>query len=446
MRRGLLNEDEALRLILQSTPVAFSPRTKSFLGFSENEIIDEAEEDNADNDNVEKSDQAHDELLLEEQIIEDESSFPYSTVGNVDSVEKQPDSPEPEEIMTISETEKMKDMRSLTVSPTLEWDNTDTETAPVVSPCLADEMREALISNTEDDNEEEHVSVSRTQSPAPACKTPSSSRCMSPTSNCSSLSLCQCPPDSPRTECRMCGTRSPGQRPTLVLQEGVVSPAPHGDLISQQHDRQRRLAGMGFIETPGVRVASLSLAQNIMMTRALDLICHESGLGSQDWRCQDCDKSIGALFGQPRLCQYTRKYYCDECHTNDMMIIPARLLYNWDATQYKVARSSQLFLKSVSNKPIINVNSFSPNLSKIAPVLDNAHRLRKQLIYLSAYLTACSKANQDGVKVSLAEIVWPREYLYNDTEMYSINDLAQLHSGNINYHICDYCIDDCRSR
>ena len=37
IRRGLLNEDEALSLILQSTPVAFSPQTQSFLGLNPNE-------------------------------------------------------------------------------------------------------------------------------------------------------------------------------------------------------------------------------------------------------------------------------------------------------------------------------------------------------------------------------------------------------------------------
>ena len=33
--------------------------------------------------------------------------------------------------------------------------------------------------------------------------------------------------------------------------------------------------------------------------------------------------------------------------------------------------------------------------------------------------------------MTLAEIVWPREYLYTETEMYSINDVNQLHSGEL---------------
>ena len=57
--------------------------------------------------------------------------------------------------------------------------------------------------------------------------------------------------------------------------------------------------------------------------------------------------------------------------------------------------------------------------------------MRKQLIYLVAYLTACSRAQAEGVKVALAEAVWPREYLYTSTDTYSIQDMEQLHRGEL---------------
>ena len=40
MGRGLLNEDEALRIILQSSPVAFSPQTQSFMGLREETSVE----------------------------------------------------------------------------------------------------------------------------------------------------------------------------------------------------------------------------------------------------------------------------------------------------------------------------------------------------------------------------------------------------------------------
>ena len=84
MRRGLLNEDEALRLILQSTPVAFSPQTKSFLGFGEEDTI--AEEDIADNDGLQLANKIDDDKKVEvnlddsavvEEVEEEQSIYSY---------------------------------------------------------------------------------------------------------------------------------------------------------------------------------------------------------------------------------------------------------------------------------------------------------------------------------------------------------------------------------
>ena len=67
----------------------------------------------------------------------------------------------------------------------------------------------------------------------------------------------------------------------------------------------------------------------------------------------------------------------------------------------------------------------------MAPAVEAAGRLRKQLTYLVAYLTACTRAQAEGVKVALAESVWPRDYLYTGTDVYSLADLEQLHRGEL---------------
>ena len=410
MGRGLLNEDEALRIILQSTPVAFSPQTQSFMGLNEDTSTAGHSED-------EKVDTC------------DVSNETYPPAQGQDTGYESKNEDEGQDVVEVASKTPSPEMmlpRSLTVSPTLEWD-TGAEPGPEVtlSPCLAQEMEE-LLDEVEATGRCPSLSPApSTPSPGPQAEagglSPASPRCLSPLSDCSSLSLGRSPPDQP-----------PAPRLTIALRDTIHSPSGGGDLITEQNIRQRRLDGLGFGSPPNVRVASLSLAQNLSLTRCLDLICHEAGLDSQDWRCQDCSKSIGALFGTPRVCQFTRKYYCEDCHNNtDLATIPARIMYNWDLGQYRVAKSSHLFLRSVSTKPMINISTFSPNLSRIAPVLDQAHRLRKQLIYLSAYLTACPRAAQEGIKVTLAEIVWPRDYLYSGTEVYSIEDLEQLHSGQL---------------
>jgi len=40
------------------------------------------------------------------------------------------------------------------------------------------------------------------------------------------------------------------------------------------------------------------------------------------------------VYGKERLCDYDGFYYCDDCHTNKIHFIPARIIYNWDFRPY----------------------------------------------------------------------------------------------------------------
>merc|ERR1719266_2157604 len=248
----------------------------------------------------------------------------------------------------------------------------------------------------------------------------------SPALSVSSVASCQCSSEGPDPSCRHC--RLSPVRPLLL-----ASPPPGGDLIALQHRRERRQRklSLGFEQPPSVRVPRLSLTQNISLAAALDVVTQEAGLEAQDWRCHDCGAAIGAIFGPWHVCGLTSRYYCSECHTGQLAVIPSRLLYNWDIRPRPVAASSATFLSFIATKPIIDISAFNPSLSKVAPVLEEASRLRKQLIYLVAYLTACARAQSEGVKVALAEVVWPREYLYTSTDTYSIQDMEQLHRGEL---------------
>ncbi len=42
-------------------------------------------------------------------------------------------------------------------------------------------------------------------------------------------------------------------------------------------------------------------------------------------------------FGEPRHCDYNGAYYCGNCHWNDAMVIPARVIHNWDLETHKVS-------------------------------------------------------------------------------------------------------------
>jgi len=471
IRRGLLNEDEALRLILASTPVAFSP----------------------------------DQGSIAAQVASNQSSFEASQPLTRPLIPKQaPGTFSPKNLsprLSPLPSPSPEPVRSCTVSPTLHWDDTNScllAASHSLSPnslareldnvaelektggtfevmksinivedveeqelpdCgeTVDEMiysndplfEEARVDDSQDmthwkfmaqhergvakENETfEQVGVSvreiyEKEDPEADAEVEKANLRSSPALSVSSVASCQCSSEGPDPSCPHC--RLSPLRPLLL-----ASPPPGaGDLIALQHRRERRLGelSLGFEQPPSIRVPRLSLTQNISLAAALDVVTQEAGLEAQDWRCHDCGAAIGAIFGPWHVCGLTSRYYCSECHTGQLAVIPSRLLYNWDIRPRPVAASSATFLSFIATKPIIDISAFNPSLSKVAPVLEEASRLRKQLIYLVAYLTACSRAQAEGVKVALAEVVWPREYLYTSTDTYSIQDMEQLHRGEL---------------
>lgn len=60
---------------------------------------------------------------------------------------------------------------------------------------------------------------------------------------------------------------------------------------------------------------------------------------------QDFAQTLG--WGKPRLCEYTSQLFCSSCHTNETAVLPARVLHNWDFTQYPVSQFAKSYLDSI---------------------------------------------------------------------------------------------------
>lgn len=56
--------------------------------------------------------------------------------------------------------------------------------------------------------------------------------------------------------------------------------------------------------------------------------------------CQD-PLSTGGVPSEARQCDYTGQYYCSLCHWNDLAVIPARVVHNWDFEPRKVREGRQ---------------------------------------------------------------------------------------------------------
>ena len=54
------------------------------------------------------------------------------------------------------------------------------------------------------------------------------------------------------------------------------------------------------------------------------------------WYQSSCFPAAELGMAEPRQCDYTGNFYCELCHWNDTMAIPARILHNWDHELFKV--------------------------------------------------------------------------------------------------------------
>lgn len=59
--------------------------------------------------------------------------------------------------------------------------------------------------------------------------------------------------------------------------------------------------------------------------------------GPRAGACADaCAAAAGGVPSEARQCDYTGLYYCSSCHWNDLAVVPARAIHNWDFEPRKV--------------------------------------------------------------------------------------------------------------
>lgn len=154
-------------------------------------------------------------------------------------------------------------------------------------------------------------------------------------------------------------------------------------------------------------------------------ICPEKGLHAQNYRCMECRTAIGFQPGmhEPRLCDYTGAFYCDHCHWNDTMAIPARILGNWDFQPKKLCRSSKQFLRLMLRKPVLCIQNINPMLFSYLSELNDVRKLREEILIMKKYFLECTDAlRTDRLLCQLSE----RQHFVENSDMYSLQDLIDL--------------------
>ncbi|XP_072871784.1 differentially expressed in FDCP 8 homolog isoform X2 [Chlorocebus sabaeus] len=123
-------------------------------------------------------------------------------------------------------------------------------------------------------------------------------------------------------------------------------------------------------------------------------ICPETGLDSQDYRCAECRAPI-SLRGVPseaRQCDYTGQYYCSHCHWNDLAVIPARVVHNWDFEPRKVSRCSMRYLALMVSRPVLRLREINPLLFNYVEELVEIRKLRQDILLMKPYFITCREA------------------------------------------------------
>ncbi|XP_046405631.1 uncharacterized protein LOC124170748 isoform X2 [Ischnura elegans] len=157
----------------------------------------------------------------------------------------------------------------------------------------------------------------------------------------------------------------------------------------------------------------------------LGKIANEPGLDSQKYCCASCNHPIGISLGDAKVCSFLGAYYCSECQLEDEMIIPARVVHNWDFKKYPVSRSAAAFLNEIQHQPLLDLKVLNPTLYNAVDDMARLQTMRIQLNLLRAYLFTC----REPIIEELQKRVWPRSYLYEHVHLYSVLDLQQIPTG-----------------
>ena len=173
-------------------------------------------------------------------------------------------------------------------------------------------------------------------------------------------------------------------------------------------------------------------AHSMSLMSSVSNIAREHGLDRQNYKCQGCSRPIGMIYGQYKVCAYDGSYYCYECHTDDEHIIPSKVVHNWDLSKYKVARHVKLFLMQINEEPLFHIDEINPTLYNVISEINKVKQMRVQLQNLKGYVMTCRNSM---ISEDVKRRMWPREYLWDDIHQYSLLDLIQVNSGQLQHYL-----------
>ncbi|XP_043256250.1 run domain Beclin-1-interacting and cysteine-rich domain-containing protein isoform X1 [Colletes gigas] len=148
-------------------------------------------------------------------------------------------------------------------------------------------------------------------------------------------------------------------------------------------------------------------------------------IAKQNYRCAGCGMKVAVKYANKfRYCEYLGRYFCTGCHTNQVTLIPGKILSKWDFNRYPVSNFSYRLLDQMMLDPLFQVNDLNPLLYRRIKQLDRTRLLRTQLFFFKDFLFTCRFAS------SVQEVLKKESnYIISDPHVYSIQDLIHVKYG-----------------
>jgi hypothetical protein len=164
-------------------------------------------------------------------------------------------------------------------------------------------------------------------------------------------------------------------------------------------------------------------------------ICPISGMGSQHFRCHDCQNIIGiGDYPEAKLCELSGYYFCFDCHADDKAFSPALIINNWDFRNISVSKSLYNVCGSESRSKLFDLEKLNPDLFVYVGELQDIKQLRLTLSrYASAFMLCTEEA-----RLEIVQRIWPREHLIETVNLYTIEDLSEVRFGRLLEELKDW--------
>ncbi|KZC13033.1 PREDICTED: run domain Beclin-1-interacting and cysteine-rich domain-containing protein [Dufourea novaeangliae] len=148
-------------------------------------------------------------------------------------------------------------------------------------------------------------------------------------------------------------------------------------------------------------------------------------IAKQNYRCAGCGMKVAVKYANKfRYCEYLGRYFCTGCHTNQVALIPGKILSKWDFNRYPVSNFSYRLLDQMTSDPLFQVNDLNPLLYRRIKQLDRTRLLRTQLFFFKDFLFTCRFAT------SVQEVLKKESnFMISDPHVYSIQDLIHVKYG-----------------